>query len=95
MIDWQLLAISFGTIFISELGDKSQIATLSLSSSSTAPRFVFLGSALALLVASLVGVLLGGSVYYVLPTRFLKIIAAFIFAMLAFRTLAGHATEDK
>jgi putative Ca2+/H+ antiporter (TMEM165/GDT1 family) len=94
MIDWQLLIVSFGTIFISELGDKSQIATLSLSSSSAAPRFVFLGSALALLVASLVGVVMGQSVYYFLPTRFLKAIAAFIFAMLAFRVLAGHADDD-
>jgi Ca2+/H+ antiporter, TMEM165/GDT1 family len=92
-MDWQLLALSFGTIFISELGDKSQLATLSLSGSSNAPRYVFLGSALALLLASLIGVLLGEQVSQILPTRFLKAIAAFIFAIMAIRLLSAKSEE--
>ena len=50
---------TFTTIFIAELGDKTQIATLMLSAESGKPIIVFIGSAIALISSSLVGVLLG------------------------------------
>ena len=50
---------TFTTIFIAELGDKTQIATLMLSAESGKPVFVFLGSSLALISSSVVGVLIG------------------------------------
>ena len=50
---------TFTTIFIAELGDKTQIATLMLSAESGRPLIVFMGSSLALISSSVVGVLLG------------------------------------
>ena len=50
---------TFTTIFIAELGDKTQIATLMLSAESGKPVIVFIGSSLALISSSLVGVLIG------------------------------------
>ena len=50
---------SFTTIFIAELGDKTQIATLMLSAESGHPIIVFIGSSVALISSSLVGVLIG------------------------------------
>ena len=50
---------TFTTIFIAELGDKTQIATLMLSAESGKPVIVFLGSSLALISSSIVGVLIG------------------------------------
>ena len=50
---------TFTTIFIAELGDKTQIATLMLSAESGRPTIVFLGSSLALISSSIVGVLIG------------------------------------
>ncbi len=50
---------TFTTIFIAELGDKTQIATLMLSAESGKPIIVFIGSALALISSSVVGVLVG------------------------------------
>tara|TARA_B100000886_G_scaffold198850_1_gene137075 strand:- start:1128 stop:1454 length:327 start_codon:yes stop_codon:yes gene_type:complete len=50
---------TFTTIFIAELGDKTQIATLMLSAESGKPIIVFLGSSLALIGSSVVGVLIG------------------------------------
>ena len=50
---------TFTTIFIAELGDKTQIATLMLSAESGNPIIVFIGSSLALISSSLVGVLIG------------------------------------
>tara|TARA_B100000212_G_scaffold206249_1_gene155611 strand:- start:1584 stop:1898 length:315 start_codon:yes stop_codon:yes gene_type:complete len=50
---------SFTTIFIAELGDKTQLATLMLSAESGKPLVVFVGSSIALLCSSIVGVLIG------------------------------------
>ena len=50
---------SFTTIFIAELGDKTQLATLMLSAESGKPLIVFVGSSIALLCSSIVGVLIG------------------------------------
>ena len=50
---------TFTTIFIAELGDKTQIATLMLSAESGKPIIVFVGSSLALISSSLLGVLIG------------------------------------
>ena len=50
---------TFTTIFIAELGDKTQIATLMLSAESGKPIIVFVGSSIALISSSIVGVLIG------------------------------------
>ena len=50
---------TFTTIFIAELGDKTQIATLMFSAESGKPIIVFLGSSLALISSSIAGVLIG------------------------------------
>ena len=50
---------TFTTIFIAELGDKTQIATLMLSAESGEPIIVFIGSSFALIISSIVGVLIG------------------------------------
>ncbi len=54
-----ILITTFTTIFIAELGDKTQIATLMLSAESGKPIIVFIGSSLALISSSLVGVIIG------------------------------------
>ncbi len=51
-MDFQLLLVSFVTVFVSELGDKSQLAAIALGGSTSSPKAVFLGSACALLLAS-------------------------------------------
>ncbi len=86
-MDWQLFFLSFSTVFISELGDKSQLTTLSLSGNSKSPRAVFIGATSALILASLVGVALGDRLSQTLPTRPLKAIAALIFAVLSLKLL--------
>ena len=50
---------TFTTIFIAELGDKTQIATFMLSAESGKPIIVFIGSSLALISSSVAGVLIG------------------------------------
>ena len=56
---FSIFITTFTTIFIAELGDKTQIATLMLSAESGKPLIVFIGSSLALISSSIVGVLIG------------------------------------
>lgn len=86
-MDWQLLGLSFITVFLSELGDKSQLAAIALGGSSKFPKAVFLGTAAALLLASFLGVLLGEGAAQILPDRLVKTIAAIGFAVMAVRLL--------
>lgn len=57
---WMVLGTTFITIFLAEIGDKTQLSTLLMSAESHAPWLVFLGSGTALVTTSLLGVLLGG-----------------------------------
>ncbi len=50
---------TFITIFLAEIGDKTQLSTLLMSAQSHSPWVVFMGSAAALITTSLLGVLLG------------------------------------
>ncbi|NJL01211.1 MAG: TMEM165/GDT1 family protein [Spirulinaceae cyanobacterium SM2_1_0] len=93
-MDWQLLGLTFATVFLAEIGDKSQLAAIALSGSSRSPRAVFFGTVAALLLASFVGVLAGGGVAQVLPVRTLKAVAAIGFAFLALRLLWPEASDS-
>jgi putative Ca2+/H+ antiporter (TMEM165/GDT1 family) len=90
-MNWQLLGLSFITVFIAEIGDKSQLAAIALGGSTKHPRAVFFGSVAALLLASAIGVLAGGQIAEFLPTKVLKGFAALGFALMAVRLLW---TED-
>ncbi|MDQ2097361.1 MAG: TMEM165/GDT1 family protein [Tychonema bourrellyi B0820] len=86
-MDWQLLGITFITVFLSELGDKSQVAAIALGSSCESPRAVFFGTASALLLASFIGVVVGQGTAQVLPASLVKGIAAIGFAVMGVRLL--------
>ncbi|MFN9175598.1 MAG: TMEM165/GDT1 family protein [Synechocystis sp.] len=86
-MDWQLFSLSFITVFLAEIGDKSQLATIALGGSAKSPKAVFLGSITALILASFLGVLAGGSLAQLLPTKLMKAIAALGFAVMALRLL--------
>lgn len=81
-MDWQLLGLSFVIVFLSELGDKSQLVAITLGSNARSPRLAFLGIAAGLIFTSFLGVLLGKGVAEVLPTYGLKAIAAIGFALM-------------
>ncbi|MFM7228353.1 MAG: TMEM165/GDT1 family protein [Cyanobacteriota bacterium] len=70
-----LLISTFVTVFLAELGDKTQIATLLLSAQSGRPWLVFAGSATALVATSLVGVLAGRWLARWLPPQRLELLA--------------------
>ncbi|NJK56273.1 MAG: TMEM165/GDT1 family protein [Pleurocapsa sp. SU_5_0] len=56
---WLVFTSTFITIFLAEMGDKTQLVTLLMSAESQSPWIVFIGSALALIATSLIGVSIG------------------------------------
>ena len=82
-----LLFSTFITVFIAELGDKTQLATLTISGTSKKPLAVFMGSASALVFASLLGALAGGSISTFVPEVYLKSIALVTFFILGVKLL--------
>ena len=64
-----VLFTTFTTVFLAELGDKTQIATLLLTTQSNMPLIVFIGSATALICSSLIGVILGRWLAKIVPSQ--------------------------
>jgi putative Ca2+/H+ antiporter (TMEM165/GDT1 family) len=94
-MDWHLIGLSFVTVFISELGDKSQLAAIALSGGSKSPQAVFLGATAALLLASFLGVIVGEGTAYFLPEHLVKVVAAVGFAVLGMRLLLPTHEAEK
>jgi putative Ca2+/H+ antiporter (TMEM165/GDT1 family) len=69
----------FGSIFIMELADKTQILTISLASVYPSPFEVWLGSFLALTSLVWIGVFFGAGIQKYIPKFYIKIIAILIF----------------
>ena len=90
-----LLLSTFLTVFIAELGDKTQLATLTISGTSNKPLAVFLGSSSALVFASLLGALTGGSISSFLPEVFLKLIASITFFVIGIRLFLNSFVINK
>ncbi len=71
-MDWKLIATTFTTIFLAEIGDKTQLAALALSGGSPSKWSVFIGASIALLSATALAVLAGGVVERYVPLLWLK-----------------------
>ena len=93
-MDLTLLISTFLTVFLAELGDKTQLATVALSGTSDRPLAVFLGSASALVLASLLGAMAGGAVASVVPTELLQLIASVGFLIIGTRLLLQSREPD-
>jgi len=83
-MDLKLLLTTFATIFLAELGDKTQLATLAFSAEGKSRLAVFIGSAGALVLTSLLGVVFGAAVAKLVPPNYIKIGAGSLFVILGF-----------
>jgi Predicted membrane protein len=93
-MDLALLASTFITVFLAELGDKTQLAIVTISGTSSRPGAVFAGSSLALVLASLLGAGAGGSLSAVIPTDALQLAASAGFLVLGLRLIIKSGSAE-
>jgi Ca2+/H+ antiporter, TMEM165/GDT1 family len=74
-MDWRLIATTFATVFLAELGDKTQLATLTFAAGGKSRLSVFIGSAAALVASSAIAVLVGEGLSRVIPARYITRLA--------------------
>jgi Ca2+/H+ antiporter, TMEM165/GDT1 family len=89
---FQVWFSTFLTIFLAEMGDKTQLATMLISAQSSSPLSVLLGSSLALIATSLLGVLVGRWLARTIPPALLNTLAAILMLLIAV-LLLGEAVE--
>lgn len=78
----KIIISTFFLVFVAELGDKTQITTMLLSAESNSKFAVFLGSALALVCSSFVGVVLGSILNKYVPPMVIQKTAAIAFVII-------------
>lgn len=82
-MDWKLFGMTFGVVFLAELGDKTQLTALALSSGKpTCWLTVFLGSSLALVCTSALAAVGGSVIARYVPAKYLIAIAASFFIVI-------------
>lgn len=87
-MDLRLLTTVFSTIFVAEIGDKTQVATLLYASGAQNNKLtVFLGSALALVLTSAIGVIAGSAISRYVNPRYLSWIAGIGFIIVGIWTI--------
>ena len=82
-----LFLSTFVTVFLAELGDKTQLATVAISGTSDRPLAVFIGSSTALVLASLIGAVACGSLSTVVPADWLQLMASLGFLVIGLKLL--------
>ena len=81
-MDWRLMITTFGSVFLAELGDKTQLATLCFATGKNTFVPVFIGSSLALVTSSLLACVVGGALTRVLPIRWVHLGAGVLFIVI-------------
>lgn len=88
-MDLRVLLTTFGIIFLAEMGDKTQLAAMTMAADSKKPWAVFIGASVALVAVSGLGVLVGSLVGDYLPIVWVKRVAAMAFIVIGVLMLLG------
>jgi putative Ca2+/H+ antiporter (TMEM165/GDT1 family) len=78
-MDWRVFLTTFGVIFLAEMGDKTQLAAMTMAAQTKRPWAVFIAAALALTAVSAIGVVVGSVVGDYIPLIWVKRVAAVAF----------------
>jgi putative Ca2+/H+ antiporter (TMEM165/GDT1 family) len=88
-MDWRVFLTTFGVIFLAEMGDKTQLAAMTMAAQTKRPWAVFIASALALAAVSAIGVVVGSVVGDYVPLIWVKRVAALAFIIIGVLILLG------
>lgn len=90
-MEFKTLTTTFALIFLAELGDKTQLATLSFASGGASKWAVFLGASIALIATSAIAVIAGEALGRVIPPNLLRRGAGLLFIVLGIVFLLGRS----
>ena len=88
-MDWRVLLTTFGIIFLAEMGDKTQIAAMTMAAEKKRPWEVFIAASLALVAVSAIGVIVGSALGQYLPLVWIKRVAGSAFIIIGILVLTG------
>ncbi len=88
-MEWKVFWVTLGTVFLAEMGDKTQLAALSMTADTKAPLSVLAGACLALCLATLLGVLGGNLLTLYVSEDFIKKAAGLAFLVIGGLILLG------
>jgi len=88
-MDLRVLLTTFGIIFLAEMGDKTQLAAMTMAAQTKRPWAVFIGASLALTVVSALGVVVGNVIGDYVPLLWVKRAAAVAFIAIGALMLGG------
>lgn len=88
-MDWKIVISTFVIIFLAELGDKTQLASILMTSKTNRPVPVFIGTMLAFAIVTIIGVGVGSVITRFLPLQYIKIGAAIAFIIIGILILFG------
>ncbi|MDQ1637607.1 MAG: hypothetical protein QOF62_946 [Pyrinomonadaceae bacterium] len=88
-MDWRVFLTTFGVIFLAEMGDKTQLAAMTMAAQTKRPLAVFIAAALALTAVSAIGVVVGSVVGDYIPLIWVKRVAAVAFIVIGVLMLAN------
>ena len=88
-MDFRVLLTTFGVIFLAEMGDKTQLAAMTMSAQTKKPWAVFVGASLALAAVSALGIIVGSVICDYVPLEWVKRTAAIAFIVIGALMLAG------
>jgi putative Ca2+/H+ antiporter (TMEM165/GDT1 family) len=88
-MDLRVLLTTFGVIFLAEMGDKTQLAAMTMAAQTKRPWAVFVGASLALAAVSALGVLVGSVIGDYVPLEWVKRGAAVAFIVIGALMLLG------
>lgn len=80
-MEWKILLTTLGTIFLAELGDKTQLAAIIMTSKTGRPLTVFGGAMIAFAMVTLIGVVIGQGLVTIIPQKILEKGAALAFIL--------------
>src|SRR5436309_13254106 len=89
-MDWRVLLTTFGVIFLAEMGDKTQIAAMTMAAEKKRPWEVFIAASLALVAVSAIGVIVGSMLSQYLPLEWIKRAAGVAFIVIGVLVLIGR-----
>jgi len=81
-MDWRVFLTTFGVIFLAEMGDKTQLAAMTMAAQTERPWAVFIGAALALTAVSAIGVVVGSVIGDYVTLIWVKRVAAIAFIVI-------------